>query len=71
MNAKLSAKKTNAQNQNVTTPGDLTRVVRATDSKASARKMLQFVDLAFRDTDVTAVPPLSPPSLDGNMRHSE
>ena len=46
-------------------------MVGATDSKASARKILQSVDIAFRDTDVSAVPPLSPPSLDEHKHHSE
>ncbi|ONM00488.1 Glycosyltransferase-like KOBITO 1 [Zea mays] len=71
VNAKLSPKETNAQSQNVTAPGNMTRVVRSTDSKASGRKILQAVDLAFSDTNVTAVPPLSPPSLDEHRHHSE
>nr|ACG34068.1 KOB1 [Zea mays] len=71
VNAKLSPKETNAQSQNVTASGNMTRVVRSTDSKASGRKILQAVDLAFSDTNVTAVPPLSPPSLDEHRHHSE
>ncbi|PUZ39867.1 hypothetical protein GQ55_9G377800 [Panicum hallii var. hallii] len=68
VNEKLSPKKTDAQSQNVTRLGNLPIKLRASDSKASARKILQ-AELVFNDTDVTAVPPMSPPGLDDEHRH--
>ncbi|CAO2201007.1 unnamed protein product [Urochloa humidicola] len=69
VNVKLSLKKTDAQSQNVTRPENLPiQLIGATDSKSFARKMLQ-AEFVFSDTDVTAVPPLSPPSLDEQHRH--
>jgi len=65
---KLSPKKTDAQSQNVTRPGNLPINLRATDSTASARKILQS-EFVFSDTDITAVPPMSPPGLDDEHRH--
>nr|CAB3500018.1 unnamed protein product [Digitaria exilis] len=70
VNEKLLRMKTDAQGQNVTKPGNLpTKQIRSSDSTASARKILQAAELAFRDRDVTAVPPLSPPGLDDVHRH--
>ncbi|KAF8689252.1 hypothetical protein HU200_042043 [Digitaria exilis] len=70
VNEKLLRMKTDAQGQNVTKLGNLpTKQIRSSDSTASARKILQAAELAFRDRDVTAVPPLSPPSLDDVHRH--
>lgn len=70
VNEKLLRMKTDAQSQNVTRPGNLpSKQIRSSDSKASARKLLQAAGLAFRDMDVTAVPPLSPPGLDDVHRH--
>ncbi|RCV43557.1 hypothetical protein SEVIR_9G309500v4 [Setaria viridis] len=70
VNEKLSPKKMDAQSQNITRPGNLPiDLIRSSDSKASARKILQAAELAFRDTVVSAVPPLSPPGLDDEHRH--
>ncbi|KAK3153432.1 hypothetical protein QOZ80_2BG0172470 [Eleusine coracana subsp. coracana] len=67
---KLSAKKAIVQSQNVTRPGDLPRKLIGANSVASTRKILQTAESAIRDTDVTAVPPLSPPSLDDHHKHT-
>lgn len=70
MNEKLSLKKPDAQNQNVTRPGNLPiSLIGSSDSTSSTRKMLQSAELVLRDTAVTAVPPLSPPGLDDKHRH--
>jgi hypothetical protein len=67
VNEKLSLKKPDAQNQNVTRPGNLPiSLIGSSDSTSSTRKMLQSAELVFRDT---AVPPLSPPGLDDKHRH--
>ncbi|CAL4924082.1 unnamed protein product [Urochloa decumbens] len=69
VNEKLLLKKTDVQSQNITRPENLQiELVGATDSKSSARKILQ-TKLVFSDTDVTAVPPLSPPGLDDEHSH--
>ncbi|CAL4932536.1 unnamed protein product [Urochloa decumbens] len=69
VNEKLLLKKSDAQSQNLTGPENLTiKLIGATDSKSSARKILQ-AELVFSDTDVTAVPPMSPPGLDDEHRH--
>ncbi|CAN6324417.1 unnamed protein product [Urochloa humidicola] len=69
VNEKLLLKKTDAQSQNITRPENLPiMLIGATDSRSSARKILQ-AKLVFSDTDVTAVPPLSPPGLDDEHRH--
>ena len=68
---KLSAKKIIVPSQNVTGPGDLPRKLISASSEASTtRKILQTVEPAIWDTDVTAVPPLSPPSLDDHHTHT-
>lgn len=64
MSEKLSLKKTIVQSQNVSRPGDLPRKLIGANSTASTRKILQIAEPTVWDTDVTAVPPLSPPSLD-------
>jgi len=69
VNEKLSPKKPDAQSQNVTRPGNLPINLRATtDSTASARKILQS-EPVFSATEITAVPPMSPPGLDDEHRH--
>ncbi|GJM91606.1 hypothetical protein PR202_ga07998 [Eleusine coracana subsp. coracana] len=67
---KLSAKKTIVQSQNVTRPGDLPRKLIGANSAASTRKILQTAERTIWDTNVTAVPPLSPPSLDDHHKHT-
>lgn len=69
VNKKLSQKKTIVQSQNITRPGDLPRKLIRADSDASVRKILQAVEPIIWDNDVTAVPPLSPPSLDDQFQH--
>ncbi|KAL6642605.1 hypothetical protein ACP70R_020786 [Stipagrostis hirtigluma subsp. patula] len=70
VNDKLSLKQTNILGQNVTMHGNVPRKLIRASSEASARRTLQAVEPTIRITDVTAVPPLSPPSLDGYQKHT-
>ncbi|KAL6906298.1 hypothetical protein ACP4OV_003899 [Aristida adscensionis] len=70
VNDKLSLKKKIiVQSKNVTRPGNVSIKLISANSGVSARKMLQIVEPSVQTTDVAAVPPLSPPSLDDQDMH--
>uniref|UniRef100_A0A0D9XMZ8 Glycosyltransferase family 92 protein n=1 Tax=Leersia perrieri TaxID=77586 RepID=A0A0D9XMZ8_9ORYZ len=67
VNDKVSLKENNALNRNGTKIEKVSRKFITVNSQASARKILQAVEPTGRDSNVYAVPPLSPPSLDVHL----
>uniref|UniRef100_A0A0E0F0Z4 Uncharacterized protein n=1 Tax=Oryza meridionalis TaxID=40149 RepID=A0A0E0F0Z4_9ORYZ len=67
VNDKVSLKENNVQNKNHTKLEKVSRKFIRANSQASARKILHAVEPASHDSNVSAVPPLSPPSLDNHL----